>query len=106
MLLAVRHPKGTGGRNRDPANREDSSQFRRVQRARSVIAYCPELVEQVIDGKLGLDEALKGAGSGRVFRVFRVFQRFRCSTLERACGTACGTGATPGDCVYQSGVLP
>jgi hypothetical protein len=64
MLLAARYPKGPRGRGAvDPAHEKgaDSASFRRVKEARYVIEYCPELIAQVIDGKVGLDEALKEA---------------------------------------------
>lgn len=65
MLLAVRHTGDRkGGRGKTAARNSAESaglSMRRVQEARSVIEFCPELVEQVIDGKLGLDEGLKEA---------------------------------------------
>jgi hypothetical protein len=70
MLLAVRYPKGPRGRGAvDPARRGtaesgkdgDSPSFNRVQKARLVNELCPEMVEAIIAGKQGLDEAVAEA---------------------------------------------
>ncbi|MFL9998293.1 ParB N-terminal domain-containing protein [Paraburkholderia sediminicola] len=61
MLIAVRFgDERKGGRGKTAStNYAESSQLsvRRVQQARAVKEYCPEMIDSVIDGKTGLDEA-------------------------------------------------
>ncbi len=61
MLIAARFPsERKGGRGKTLAtNAAESAGLseRRLRQARSVRNYCPEMVEQIISGLLGLDEA-------------------------------------------------
>jgi hypothetical protein len=55
MLLAVRVKKQQGKKSTSLVSKEVSGG--RVSQARTVSEYCPEMIQPVIDGKTGLDEA-------------------------------------------------
>lgn len=69
MLLAVRcedegeERKGGRGKKTEAANMAETAGFsaRRVREARQVKQWCPQMVDRVISGELGLDEALAEA---------------------------------------------
>lgn len=62
MLLAKRYPTSTRGRgNVDPAKESDSVSFTRIKQARTVLHKCPQFVDLVIDGSMGLDAAYEQA---------------------------------------------
>ncbi len=60
MLIAVRNPNKQQGKKRTSEVSSEVS-AKRVEQARLVIEFCPEVVDQVREGKVGLDEALKEA---------------------------------------------
>lgn len=62
MLVAMRFPDGDErgrGKKGNTAKLVESTNFSvsRITHARTVYRYCPEMVEQIIEGKMGLDEA-------------------------------------------------
>jgi hypothetical protein len=61
MLLAARFPelgkRGPKGKGTGVSLETKEISSARVSQARAVYRYCPEMVEQIIEGKMGLDEA-------------------------------------------------
>jgi hypothetical protein len=74
MLLALKRPKQQGKRLATSSVSEEVS-APRISAARTVRELCPEMVQQVIDGPLGLDEALKEAQRRRAANVRLVAER-------------------------------
>lgn len=67
MLLAERYPEGGKGGRGQKENLSVSKEFSaaRLGQARTVKRFCPELVELVIAGQMGLDEAYREANMKR-----------------------------------------
>ncbi|MFL9998740.1 ParB N-terminal domain-containing protein [Paraburkholderia sediminicola] len=62
MLIAIRYPERQQGKKRTSADSaEVSVSYRRIAEARSVYHKCPQYIELVIDGSMGLDAAYKEA---------------------------------------------
>ncbi|MGF6920171.1 hypothetical protein [Paraburkholderia sp. 40] len=63
MLIAVRFPEPNKGGRGKKQNSFDAKQFSvaRISLARAVLAYCPEMVQPIIDGKMSLDDAYNEA---------------------------------------------
>ncbi|KWO55947.1 ParB/RepB/Spo0J family partition protein [Burkholderia territorii] len=71
MLIAVRFPGATnkGGRGHKKTTEETSEvSAKRVSQARAVYHYCPEMVDAVIAGETGLDEAYTQANLRRAMQ--------------------------------------
>ena len=77
MLLAVRFPDSNKGGRGKKGNAVESTELsqERISRARVVNRLCPEMVDAVIEGKTGLDEAYAEANrrraAGRLPKVDR-----------------------------------
>lgn len=67
MLLAVRFPKGRQGKKGTSSVSDDVSSTR-IKQARLVNELCPEMVDDVIAGTTGLDEALEEAQRRRALQ--------------------------------------
>jgi hypothetical protein len=70
MLLAVRFPDSNKGGRGKKGNAVESTELsqERISRARVVNRLCPEMVDAVIEGKTGLDEAYAEANRRRATR--------------------------------------
>jgi hypothetical protein len=89
MLVAVRFPDAPKGGRGQKALETSGFPRQRVGQARAVVALCPEMADQVIAGKMGLDEAYKEAQRRRTSVESRGVQQWRMTDgriLERFLG--------------------
>jgi hypothetical protein len=81
MLLAVRYPVALAHRGKRSESAKDfaakSISSARISYARAVVSMCPEMVDAVIDGKTGLDDAYTEAQRRRAAQQTDALPPFR-----------------------------